>query len=428
MSHDLSQAPLSVDEALARLTDGITPVPPESVPLQAALGRILAEEVWAPHDLPPFDNSAMDGFAVRALDVQAASAASPVELRVVGEAAAGGERPVAIRPGEAVRIATGAVLPAGADSIVPVEWTSDDGPMAGQALASSVEVLQPVEKGAFIRPAGLDLAEGERALAAGRALQPQDIGLLAAMGNGEVRVHRQARVAVLSTGDEVVGVDQPLSPGKIRDSNGFMVAAAVEAAGGKPLRLGIAADEPEAVRARLDRAVANDADLILSTAGVSMGAHDYVRQAVESDGELGFWRVNIRPGKPLAQGRFRGVPFLGLPGNPVSSWVTFAVFAHPLLDRLHGRQPRRRLLVRAVLSEAVASDGRESFLRSVVRGSGGKRSVRLTGNQSSGILSSLVRANALLHVPPGVKRVEAGELVEVWLMGEREMMYVDIDG
>lgn len=428
MVHTAGKPILSVADALAQLTDGVAPLPAEMIPLEVALGRTLAETAEAPHNLPPFANSAMDGFAVRADDVKAASEGFPVTLQIVGEAAAGGDHPPSVEEGQAVRINTGAVVPPGADAVVPVEWTAAAGPMAGQELAAAVDVLQSVEGGAFIRPAGLDLQKGVPALLAGRILKPQDVGLLAAVGQAEVLVHRRARVAVLSTGDEIVSVDQSLSPGKIHDSNGYMIAAAVEAVEAKPQRLGIAADDPGEVRSHLDRAVESGVDLILSTAGVSMGAHDYVRQVVESDGELAFWQVNIRPGKPLAHGTYRGVRFLGLPGNPVSSWVTFAVFAHPLIDRMHGRLPRRRMLVKAALREDVSSDGRESFLRAKLGSSAGQRWVELTGNQSSGILSSLVEANGLLHLPAGVKSVPAGQRVDVWIMGEMEMMYVDDKG
>jgi len=297
--------------------------------------------------------------------------------------------------------------------------------MASQALGGTVEILRPAEAGMYVRGSGLDLASGDQALPAGRLIQPQEIGLLAAIGYSTVTVHRRAKVAILSTGDEVVGVDEALSPGKIRDSNGYMIAAFVEAVGGVPVRLGVAGDDPADIRRHLDRALEQGADLILSTAGVSMGSHDFVRQVLQEDGELAFWRVDIRPGKPLAHGSFRGVRFLGLPGNPVSSWVTFAVFAHPLLDRLHGRNPRKRLIVRAKSSEDVHSDGRESFLRAKLSQSAGERWVELTGNQSSAILSSLVAANGLVHLPPGTESVRTGEEVNVWLMGQKEMLYVD---
>lgn len=425
MSHDPKRPLLSVAAAVDQLTGGVAPLPSEEVPLQGALGRVLAESLLAPHDLPPFANSAMDGFAVRAADVQAAADDSPVELHVVGQVAAGGEPPQAVSPGQAIRITTGAVVPAGADAVVPVEWTSEPGPMAGVELTDKVRIQRPVQAGTYVRPAGLDLQRGAQALSSGRMLRPQEIGLLAALGYASVRVHRRAKVAILSTGDEVVPVDDTLSPGEIRDSNGSMIAAFVEAIGGAPIRLGIAADDASDIRQHLDVALDQGADLILSTAGVSMGSHDFVRQVVEANGELSFWRVNIRPGKPLAHGSYQGVPFLGLPGNPVSSWVTFAVFAQPLIDRLHGRGRRQRLTVDAKLRTDVRSDGRESFLRAKIGHEDGQRWVELTGDQSSAILSSLVRADGLLHLPAGVESVEAGQVVGVWLMGQREMLYVD---
>lgn len=416
---------IPVKEAVARLTADIEPVGAESLPLLECLGRVLARAVTAQHSLPPFDNSSMDGYAVRAEDVASASAESPVRLQVIGEAAAGAGPLPRVGQGQAARITTGAPLPPGADAVVPVEMTDDPQPMAGRELADEVEIQARAAHGDYVRSAGQDVVQDEIVLQAGRRLRPQDLGMLAALGVQRPQVRRWPQVAVLSTGDEVVDVDSELRPGQIRDANGYMMAGFLESAGAQAIRLGIAADTPDSVEAHLDRAVAAQADLILSTAGVSMGAHDYVRHVLEQNGTLSFWKVNIRPGKPMAYGEYKGTRFLGLPGNPVSAWVTFSVFVRPMLSAMLGLPPADPVMVEATLDEAVESDGRESYLRAVVEADEGDYRVRLTGSQDSGVLSSLIRANCLLWLPSGVRRVEAGSPVRVWLMGESGMNYVN---
>lgn len=418
---------LSVTEALARLTADLQAVEAERVPLERALGRVLAAEISAPHALPPFDNSAMDGYAVQAADLNGATPEDPVRLTVVGEAAAGSAELPSVGSGQAVRITTGAPLPAGADSVVPVEHTDEPGPMAGTALRAQVLIKRSAQPGAYVRRAGQDVRGGATILRAGRCLRPQDIGMLAALGASEPLVRRPVRVAVLSTGDEVVGLEDELAPGQIRDSNGHMLAAFIAATGAEPLRLGIAEDTEGSVRSHLGAALEGNADLILTSAGVSMGAHDYVRQVLTEEGSLSFWRVNIRPGKPLAHGHYGGLPFLGLPGNPVSAWITFAVFARPVILRLQGRQQGAPMMVRADLEHEIESDGRESYLRARLAHRQNRYTVRLTGSQDSGVLSSLVEANSLIRLPAGSRYVEAGATVDVWLMGGNGMVDVDAD-
>jgi molybdopterin molybdotransferase len=387
------------------------------VPLEAGLGRVLASSVDAAIDLPPFSHSSMDGFAVRSDDVAAAGSTEPVVLEVVGDIAAGSDALPVLERGKAIRIMTGGPIPPGADCIVPVERTGDKRPMAGSELPSTIEVFEPSRAGEFVRPAGMDVVSGQRVLDGGHRLRPQDLGLLAALGASQLEVVRRPRVAVLSTGDELVPVDQPLTPGKIRDSNGVTIRSFVRQVGGEAIRLAIAADAPDSVLKGLDEAAAQKSDLILSTAGVSMGAYDFVRAVVEAHGELDFWRVNIRPGKPLAFGSFREIPFLGLPGNPVSAWVTFAVFVWPVIERMEGADPSARWIADAVLDEQVQSDGRESYLRARVRRIGDERHVRLTGSQDSGVMTSLVNANALMIVPAGETRLAKGSQVAVWILG-----------
>ena len=407
---------LSVDDALRRLLADLRPLPSEGVALEQACGRTLAEPVVSDIPLPPFTNSAVDGYAARADDAAAAAQDCPIVLAVVGEIPAGrmAERPVAA--GQAMRITTGAPLPPGADCVVMVEDTDDAVPMILGALPAQVAVRKAVRQAANVRLAGEDVAAGVEVLASGRRLRPADIALLAAVGWARVPVHRRARVAIVSTGDELVPVEEPLTPGRIHDANGYALPAAIEAAGGQAVRLAISPDEIDGIVRGLDQAVESGADMILATAGVSVGAHDYVRQAVCRHGSLAFWRVNMRPGKPLAVGSYRGRPFMGLPGNPVSALVSFEVFVRPALARLQGEKgpDRNRLQVR--LQEEVRSDGRETYLRAQVAWAEQEYHARLAGGQGSGMLSTLTAANALVIVPAGPRQVSLGTMLEAWLL------------
>lgn len=409
---------LSVADARELLVGSLAALPAERVALEESLGRVLAERVQADVNLPPFSNSSMDGYAVRSSDVAEASLEAPRRLKVVGDVAAGRAHLPEVGPGSCVRIMTGGPLPAGADCVVPVEDTDDHGPMAGRELPETVQIFRPVEAGGYVRKAGLDVREGDTVLEPGRRLRPQDMAMLASLGIAQPLVYNRPNVAVISTGDELVGVEQALGPGKIRESNGTMVRGLIKQSGGRPIRLPIAKDDAGSVKAVLDQAVEQCADLIVSSAGVSMGAYDFVRTVVEQHGELAFWRVNIRPGKPLAFGSYRGVPFVGLPGNPVSAWVTFAVFVLPAMDRLEGGRGVERVLVRVKVDEALDSDGRESYLRARVSRSDDGYHARLTGSQDSGVLSSLVAANALLIVPAGDMHVAIGTELDAWILGE----------
>jgi molybdopterin molybdotransferase len=404
---------LSVNEARTQLLQAFPPLSSETIPLAQAVGRVLAEPVLAPNDLPPFSNSSMDGFAVRAGDVTAAGEASPVRLHVVADIPAGKPSPVTLHPGQAARIMTGAALPAGADAVVPVEVTDFNQRDAGSPPPETVAILRAVTAGAYVRLRGEDLHTGDVVLPPGIMLRPKDVGMLAMLGKAEVRVARRPRVGVLSSGDELLPVGSPPEPGKIYESNAHVLAALVEEAGAEALSLGIALDRADAVQEKLDLAVARGADVILTSAGVSVGAYDFVRHVVEQFGRLDFWRVNMRPGKPLAFGEYRGVPFFGLPGNPVSTYVGFEVFVRPALCQLLGMAWRRET-ARAVLEEALESDGRESYLRGVVSLREGTRYVRLTGHQGSGNYYSLVQANAFILVPSGVKSLPPGSEVDIW--------------
>jgi molybdopterin molybdotransferase len=407
---------LEVSEARRRLLDHFTPLEPESIPLAECVGRILAEDMIAPYDLPPFPNSAMDGFAVRAADVAVASQQTPAILRVVADVPAGRTVETVIQFGEAARIMTGAPLPFGADCVVPVEDTDFNYRQPGMSAPHVVKIYRPAIEGANVRPAGEDVRQGELVINAGHCLRPQDAGFLSMLGQAHVSVRRRPRVAIFSSGDELVEIDQPLAPGKIHDANSYTLAGLVKQNGGVALHLGVAADDPRAVREILDRAVESRADLILSSAGVSVGALDFVRSVVEQEGSLGFWRVNMRPGKPIAFGHYRNIPFIGLPGNPVSAYVGFEIFVRPALLKMQGAVQLERHWQLARLMEPIESDGRETYLRAIVRFKDDEIQARLTGHQGSGNLRSLVQANALLFIPSGVKSVPSGSLVRIFLL------------
>ena len=407
---------LSVSDARERILSQFQPVKTETLSLVDSLHRVLARDVRAEDDLPLFDNSSMDGFALRAEDVTAAAPDSPRSLRVVADIPAGSSPTVILAPGEAARIMTGAFLPEGADAVVPVEDTDFHNRDAGTQAPEQVAVLKALQPGENVRRRGMDLHAGDIVLQAGRQLKPQDLGLLAMLGVSSVTAYRKPRVALLSSGDELVDPDAPLEKGKIRDSNSYTLAALIESAGAEALRLGVAKDNYESVRLLFERAVYLRSDLILSSAGVSVGAFDFVKDVIESDGKLDFWRVNMRPGKPVAFGEYKGIPVIGLPGNPVSAFVGFEVFVRPAIQKLGGAPGQGRQAVRVRCEEQIDSDGRESYLRGEIRQIDGSLFARLTGHQGSGNLHSLVQANALLIIPAGVKCVPAGQEITAWIL------------
>ncbi len=400
---------LSVSEARERIVAVFLPVDSQTVSLNHAAGRVLAGDIAAETDLPLFDNSSVDGFALHTADF-----ASPRTLNVAADIRAGRPSDIILQPGECARIMTGAPLPSGAEAVVMVEDTDFNVRIPGTPAPQTVTIHKSVQLRENIRRRGDDLHTGDKVLSAGMRLRAQEIGLLAMLGAVEVPVYRQPRLALLSSGDELIPVEAPLTPGKIHESNSYTLAALAEAAGVELIRLGVAVDTKADVRSRLERAVEAKADVIVSTAGVSVGAFDYVKSVIEEDGELDFWKVNIRPGKPLAFGKYGGVPFFGLPGNPVSAFVGFEVFVRPALEKLSGLEVRPRPHQTAHLVEPLESDGRESYLRAVVSQENGRLMARLTGHQGSGNIFSLVRANALLIVPSGVKSLPATSEVEIW--------------
>ena len=407
---------LSVAEARERILSRFKPVAAERLPLAECANRVLAQDIVAANDLPLFDNSSMDGFALRAADVATAAPASPRTLRVVADIPAGSQPTVSLAPGEAARIMTGAPLPLGADAVIPVEETDFHNRDAGTQAPETVQAMKSMRVGENTRLRGADVRAGEAVLRTGQLLRPQDIGLLAMLGEAQVSVYRKPRVALFSSGDELVPVEAPLTAGKIHDSNSYTLAALLQSANVEVIHLGVAADRRADVESLLQRALREQVDLILSSAGVSVGAFDFVKEVIESNGRLDFWRVNMRPGKPVAFGEYGGTPFIGLPGNPVSAFVGFEVFVRPTLGRLGGLKTATRLTVRVRLGEAVESDGRESYLRAEVREEEGVLTAHLSGHQGSGNLLALVRANALLIIPAGVKSAPANQEVDAWML------------
>ena len=430
---------LSVEAAQEALLDGLAAVATERVTTPAALGRVVAEVVTARISLPPWPNSAMDGYAIQAADTATAAGDRPIELRVIGDVAAGAAPSVVVAPGTAVRIATGARLPQGADAVVPVELTPPidapgrPGPRGRDAtgpLPASCLVHEVVAVGGSVRPAASDLQAGATLFAPGTALTPAGIALAAGAGVEALTVHHRPRVGVLATGDEIRAPGQPLGPAGIPDANGPGLRAQVAAAGAEPIDLGIATDDLADVLKRLRGGIEVGADALIISGGVSVGPYDVVKTAMETIGRVDLWRVAVQPGKPFAFGladRPGGgpvIPVFGLPGNPVSSAVTFELFVRPAIRRLAGRFDLFRPVDRAVLDDPVSkSQGRRAFLRvqahraddgAPVRDDLGRVRVRLAGGQGSHVLSALAAADALAIVPEVIDSLPAGAAVAIW--------------
>ena len=399
---------VSVDEALELVLDAVAPLGVERIPILLAGGRVIAETIASSRDIPAFANSAMDGYAVRAADLEAAGESSPVRLRVLETVGAGQMPARTLAAGDAVRTMTGAPLAAGADAIVPVERTRS----AGQ----DVEILARAETGAFVRPRGEDLKSGELVISSGRALSPADIGMLAALNRSMIDVCRRPRVAIVATGDELVDVDQIPAGAQVINSSAYALAAAILETGADPTILKVARDQPAEVRARFSEALAFDA--VLSTGGVSVGQFDHVKQVMD---ELGlhqrFHGVAQKPGRPLKFGTIAGKPLFGLPGNPVSTMVCFYLYVRPALRKMAGRSDLGlpRLSVRCAADMKVAS-GLTEFIRVKLEQRGGEWFAASTGNQSSGVLSSLSRADALLIGPAMVDLLRAGDQATVLVL------------
>jgi len=401
-------------EALALILDRITPLPPRCLPLAEALGLAAAEAITSGEQVPPFTNSAMDGYAVRAADLAGASPEQPARLRVLGDLAAGAtpDRPVA--PGTAWRIMTGAPLPEGADAVVPVEDT-----IRGEGW---MEARRPLRKGIHIRLAGEDIQAGLALVAAGQALRPGDLGVLAAVGLATVPAHPRVRVAVLTTGDELVDASAKPGPGQIRDANIHAICAQVAACGAVPVPYPRVPDDRAALAAVLREAM--QADVILTTGGISVGDYDFMKAMLEELGaERIFWKVAQKPGGPLGFWMLGLTPVFGIPGNPVAAMLMVEEYVRPALRRMMGFAKLHRPVAEAGLEggwTGKAGDPRTTYLRVVARREGEHFQARLTGPQGSAILSSMLHANALAVIPAGRDRVEPGGEVQLHLTEQAE--------
>jgi molybdopterin molybdotransferase len=406
----------SVDDALADILRHMQQLEAEEVALPDSLGRVLATDIISDINLPPFANSGMDGFALIADDTMGATKANPVVLKVTMDIPAGATPTHRLQSGEAARIMTGAPVPEGATAVIPVEDTNADFSKLELApLPETVALYKAASKGDNIRAIGENIKIGETILAAGTVIQPADIGILASMGHAMISVIRKPKVVIIGTGDELVEVDAPLASGKIRDSNSYTLQALAIQDGAKAMRLPIAPDNPEAIRALFNEALNCQPDIIISSAGVSMGAADYVRTILDEMGDINFWRINMRPGKPVAFGHLGNVPFFGLPGNPVSAMVTYDVVVRPALLKLAGKTDTAHY-VTAVTGADMYSDGRRTYARVTLNRENGQLVAYSTGTQSSGALISMVKADGLLIIPESVEKVAAGTAMRVRLL------------
>jgi molybdopterin molybdotransferase len=394
---------LSVEEARQQMLNTIPVLPTEKREILSCAGYVLAEALHAKEHIPPFDNSAMDGYAVRAADVQNASEAKPAVLSVMETIAAGYVPTTQVGTGQASRIMTGAMMPEGADAVVMQEVT--------QREADKVKIFESIDETGNVRFTGESVAEGQQVMGKGKSLRPPEVSMLASLNRPEVRVHRKPTVAIVSTGDELLLLGEPLEPGKIRESNRYGLYAQVAEAGGIPIDMGIAPDD-EAEIERIFRAALAKADALITSGGVSVGEHDFVKSVLERLGEINFWRVAMKPGKPQAYGISDGKPIFGLPGNPVSSLVVFELFVRPALLKMAGHTELLRPTFKATLAEPVTNrDGRVNYMRAILKASNGHYTAETTGPQGSGILHSLVLANGLITIPAGVT-LGAGETVD----------------
>jgi molybdopterin molybdotransferase len=405
--------PISAADAARQILSEIPRQPPLRLPLDDALDGVLAEDVVSPIDIPAWTNSAMDGYAVRGNDVRGASAERPVRLRVVEQIPAGAFPSLTVGTGECARIFTGAPVPEGADSVIRQEDT-DEG-------RETVTIVKDRDVGVNVRPAGEDIRRGTTVLSAGRSLGPAELGVLASLAVAHPLVYRRPRVAILASGDEIADVDRPeeiLSGRKVASSNTHAIVAMVRRAVGVPVNLGIARDSPASMREHLSLAL--EADLLVTTAGISVGEHDYLRDVLREMGaEQRFWRLRMRPGAPVGFGLLGSVPWIGLPGNPVSTMVTFELFVRPAIRRMAGHTLpfRRSLAVR--LGEAVTLRPRlQHFLRVTLTETAEGLEARLTGPQGSGILMSMVQADALLVIPEGQFDTPAGATAQAIRLDE----------
>jgi len=418
---------LSVEQALEKILGYVDVLEVEPRPVLDCLGQVLAEDVYSTINIPPLDNSAMDGYAVRAEDTRGATEQTPRLLRVIDTVAAGSISECEVEPGTTARIMTGAPVPKGADAVVRFEDTDET---QRQRVSDEIGILREAKPGQDIRRAGEDIARGSLVLSREVVIRPSEVGVLASLGRSKVKVIRRPVVAVLATGNELVDINQALPKGKIYNSNSYSVAALVQRYGGIPKILGIALDSESSLVASLRKGL--DADMLITTGGVSMGDYDVVKDVLVKQGEIAFWTVRMKPGKPLAFGMVKGldeagvtrnIPHLGLPGNPVSAMVTFELFARPAILKMMGKKNLAKPVIEAVIEEPIVnSDGRRVFTRVIVGKRSGLYFARLTGPQGSGILTSMSLANGLVIIPEDKPGVEAGDVVQVMMLDWNEEM------
>ena len=404
---------ITVEEHLARVLSVVQPLSPLDLGLMDAHGCVLTEDVVADVALPGFDNSSQDGYAVRRDDVLGASESTPVVLPVTGDVAAGPASPLRVQPGVCVRIMTGAMMPAGADAVVPLEWT--DGGI------SSVRITRVPDAGAYVRRVGEDVAAGETVLTAGTHLGAAQIGIAAAVGRARLTVRPRPRVVVVSTGSELVEAGQPLSPGRIADSNSPALTAAAIEAGAIAYRVGIVPDDPRTLASTLEDQLVR-ADVLVTSGGVSVGAYDVVKEVLSRLGTVQFDKVAMQPGMPQGFGTIGpdATPVFGLPGNPVSALVSFEAFVRPALRKMLGATPLERPRVRAVAGTALrAPAGKAAFLRVLLEVRSGAYVVTPVSGAGSHLLAGMARANALAIVPVGVEEIAAGDPVDVLVLERR---------
>ena len=383
----------------------------EKVGLVEAIGRVLGEDLIAPRDNPPWDNSAMDGFAVRWEDIRQEHAITkPSELTVIEDVPAGKVATKSVGKGQAIRIMTGAPIPKGADTVIKVEETETSG--------NVVRIFKAPERGANIRPQGEDVKKGDCIIPKGTLLRPAEVGMLAILAKSFVFVHQRPRVAILSTGDELADLDERFNEDKIINSNSYGIAAAVHEAGGLPILLGIARDQPAALKEKIAHGL--NADILVLSGGVSMGDYDFTKAVFKELGaDMHFWKLAIRPGQPLAFGKIQGKLAFGLPGNTVSSMVTFEQLVRPAMLKMSGHRSYGRPVVQAVFQEKFSKrNDRRHFLRGILSREGGTLTVRTTGDQGSGILTSMVKANGLIDVPEAVEKLSPGDVVNVQVLSQ----------
>ncbi len=412
---------IGVDQALDKILSYVGILEAEESPILDCLGQVLAEDVYAGIAVPPLDNAAMDGYVVRSRDTRGASKQSPRFLRVIDTVVPGSIARCQVESGTAIRIMTGAPIPKGADSVVRFEETDE---AQRKEPSDEIGILTEVEAGFDIRRAGEDIAMGSVVLKKGTAIRPSEVGVLASLGWSRVKVIRRPEVAILATGDEVVDISQPLPPGKIYNSNTYSIAALIRRYGGIPKILGIASDSEDSVVAKLHQGL--NTDMLLTTAGVSFGDYDIIKDVLAKEGEIVFWRVRLKPGKPLAFGTIKGmgktgqernIPYLGLPGNPVSAMITFELFVRPAILKMMGKKNLSKPIVDAVIEDPIVNDDRRRiFARAVVEKRGSQYFARLTGPQGSGILTSMSLANGLAIVPEDKAGVEVGDVVQVMML------------